>query len=288
MSNSIAAAQLKMQQKLGRCMLRLQQYERLLKSMVAGMEVKGPPEQLQSVRARQEAGAKGKSLGTLVRMFTGSHLISAPSKNDTEGGDTSAGGESSDAPSVSMRFKISMSPENYAKTKGELAELVALRNDLAHHLIERFDISEESGCRAATAHLESCYEKIDGHFERLNAWANGLTEVQASALHLLQSKAFEDAFVHGINPDGTVSWPRSTIVECLRLAETACQVKGWTSLDAAIGFISNENPDQMPNKYGCKTWRQILTKSKQFEYRKEAGSDDERGQAWYRSVHPCA
>ena len=272
-----------MQQKFGRCMLRLQQYERQLKSMVASMDVEGPLEQLQAKRAGQVANVSDKSLGTLVRMFAGSHLIPTPSDAEKAPGDTSSGGKSADVAWARMRFNISMSPERYAETTAGLVELVALRNDLVHHLIERFDISDENGCRAATTHLESCYEKIDGHFERLKGWATSLTEVQVLSLSLLQSKVFEDAFVHGINPDGTVVWARSTIVECLRDAETACQVDGWTSLDAALGFISKDNRDQIPSKYGCKTWRQVLRQSGQFELRSDTGSVGEIGRAWYRS-----
>lgn len=283
MSSSIEVAQLKIQQKLGRCMLRLQQYERLLKSVVSSMALDGPLGQLQATRARQVAGASDKSLGTLVRMFTGSHLTLARSKSYTEPGDTSSGQEFSDAAWASMRFNISMSPERYAQSKAGLAELVALRNDLVHHLIERFDISDENGCCAATTHLESCYEKIDGHFELLKGWATSLAETKTLASSFLQSKAFEDAFLHGINADGSVCWQRSSIVECLREAEKACQVDGWTSLDAAIVCISKENRDQIPSSYGCKTWRQVVKQSGQFEFRSVAGSDGAIGKAWYRS-----
>jgi hypothetical protein len=283
MNNPIKILQLEMQQKLGRCMLRLQQYERLLKSMVAGMALEGPFEQLQATRARQVASASDKSLGTLVRMFTGSHLIFAPSESEKEPGDTSSDAQSAGVAWASMRFSISMSPERYEQTKAGLAELVALRNDLVHHLIERFDISDESGCRAATTHLESCYVQIDGHCERLKGWAMDVAESQALASSYLQSIAFEDAFVHGINLDGSVCWARSTIVECLREAETACQVGGWTSLDAAIDFISKENRDQIPSRYGCKTWRQVLRKSGLFELRSIGGSVGNRGETWYRS-----
>lgn len=59
-----------------------------------------------------------------------------------------------------MRFNISMPPEYRAQTKAGLAELVDLRNDLVHHLIENFDISHENGCRAACSHLDSCYEPV--------------------------------------------------------------------------------------------------------------------------------
>lgn len=41
MNNPIKVLQHQMQQKLGSCMLRLQQYERLMKSMVAGTAIEG-------------------------------------------------------------------------------------------------------------------------------------------------------------------------------------------------------------------------------------------------------
>jgi hypothetical protein len=154
---------------------------------------------------------------------------------------------------------------------------------LVHHLIERFYISIDSGCSAASNHLDSCYEQIDGHCRLLMIWAASLTESQALESSFLASKAFDDAFVHGISPDGSVCWPRSTIVECLRRAETVCQVDGWTPLDVAIRLISKEHQDQIPSKYGCRTWRQVLKWSGQFEFRSIAGSNSAVRNTRYRS-----
>lgn len=284
MDGVLKALQHEVQRKLGRSMLRLQQYERLLKAMVAGMAVEGPVEQLQALQDQRGAYMRNRTLGTLVGTFTGEHLTAA--SLDVEVGpddDTDLGGQSADVAWTSMRFNISMSTERYTQTKDGLAELVALRNDLVHHLIERFDIFDENGCRAAVTHLDTCYEQIEGHVERLKDWATTLAETQALASSFLQSKSFEDMFVHGINPDGSVCWTRSTIVECLRKAETVCQVDGWTSLDAAIGLILKENRDQKPSRYGCKTWRQVLKKSGLFELRCPAPEEGAIGRAWYRS-----
>lgn len=280
----LKALQHEVQRKLGGCMLRLQQYERLLKDMVAGMAVEGPVEQLQALQDQKRDCMRTKTLGTLAGMFTGDHLSAALS--DVEVGPdkgTSFSDQSVDVPWASVRFNIAMSSERYSQTKDGLAELVALRNDLVHHFIERFDIFDDNGCREAVAHLDTCYEQIDGHFERLKDWATSLAETRALMSSYMQSKSFEDMFVHGINPDGSVCWPRSTIIECLREAETACQVDGWTSLDAAIRFISKENRDQVPSRYGCKTWRQVLRKSGLFELRCPAPKEGAIGRAWYRS-----
>lgn len=162
LSDSLDVLQENVQRHLGRCMLRLQQYERLLKSMVANMAVEGPLEQMHSKRAEQVASMSDKSLGTLVRKFTGSHLIPAPSEGETtEPQGTGSGSQSTDVGWASIRFNMSMSPERYAETAAGLAELVGLRNDLVHHLIERFDISSENGSRAAIVHLDHSYRQID-------------------------------------------------------------------------------------------------------------------------------
>jgi hypothetical protein len=277
------ALQHEVQRKLGRCMLRLQQYERLLKALVASAALEGPVEELSAVRARQVAGASDKSLVTLVRMFTTSHLASDAPMGEVDASGASNGDKSPDVAWASMRFSISMPPQLHEQSKMALAELVALRNDLVHHLIERFDISSDSGCSAASSHLDSCYEQIDGHYRLLTTWAASLAESQALATSFLASKTFEDAFVHGISPDGSVCWPRTTIVECLRRAETACQVDGWTPLDVAIRLISKEYQGQIPSRYGCRTWRQVLKQSGQFEVRNVSGSSRGTGHAWYRS-----
>ena len=284
MENAVVALQHEVQRKVGRCMLRLQQYERLLKAMVASMAVAGPPEQLDAVRDRQADNVRNRTLGALVGMFTEQHLTAA-SADAQVGPDEGTGANSppSDASWVSMHYTITMSPECYAQTKAGLVELVNLRNDLVHHLIERFDISDEDGCHAASLHLDSCYERIDGYLQLLKTWTAGAVKAQSLMSSFVQSKAFEDAFVDGINSDGSVCWSRSSIVECLRLAETACQVEGWTPLDVAIRLISKHHRDQTPSKYGCRTWRQVLKQSAQFEVRSVSGSKYEAGQAWYRS-----
>ena len=279
---SLVVLQHEVQRKFGRCMLRLQQYERLLKLMVSGMAVAGPVEQLEALRDEQARGTRNRTLGTLVGMFVGRHLTTASA--DVEVGQRDdANLRNLAAAWASMRFDFSMSPRLYAQTKVDLAELVDLRNDLVHHLLEKFNISNEDDCLAASTHLDSCYRRIDEHYRTLNAWASNLSESQARVSAFLQSDAFENAFVHGVNLDGSVCWPMSSIVECLQEAEEACRVDGWVSLDAAVKYISKKSRDQVPTRYGCKSWRQVLQRSGQFELRIIAGSENVKGQVWYRS-----
>lgn len=185
-------AQLEVQQKLGRCMLRLQQYERLLKTMVAGMHLEAHPENLPGVLLRQEALVGKKTLGTLVGLFIGGYLSDGQLTTQSATDDIAAANKAADAPWFALHNNIVMPPERIAQTKEALAELVAMRNDLIHHLIERFDISNESECLAAGRHLQDCYQKIDDHLGQLKQWAGGQANAQAIAMSFWQSKVFED------------------------------------------------------------------------------------------------
>jgi hypothetical protein len=203
METAIAILQHEVQRKLGRCMLRLQQYERVLKAVISIMAVEGPPEQLQALRDEKALGVHKLTLGALVGMFTGEYLIPESSASPA-GPDNDASKPPSDIAWISVRYSVAMSPEYHAQIKADLRELVDLRNVLVHHFIEHFDIADEDGCRAASTHLDSCYERIDGHCERLKAWVAGMSEMQAQAASFVRSKDFEDALVHGIAPETPV------------------------------------------------------------------------------------
>ena len=49
--DELKALQRDVERSLGRCMLQLQRYERLLKALVAHLEIAGPPQDLEAVRA---------------------------------------------------------------------------------------------------------------------------------------------------------------------------------------------------------------------------------------------
>jgi hypothetical protein len=282
LKTNLEQAQKDVQRKLGRCMLRLQQYERLLKAMLASMNLKGPPEELLAARERRAAEMRTKTLGTLIKQFTGEHLSTAlVNQMDQE---DEAEPTHVIVPMVEISYSFSLSSVAYEETTASLAELVDLRNELVHHLIERFDISKENECRDASLYLDKCYLRIERGCQQLKAWAVALEEVQVKAFSFMQSQAFDNAFVHGINPDGTVSWQRSSVVAELRLAEKSCQIEGWTPLNAALELIRKKDSAQVPTRYGCKTWRQLLKRSEQFEVKSTVEPTGAGRQTWYRSL----
>ena len=259
------------QRLLGRCMLRLQQYERLLKGILAHHEVGGPVDELEALLGARVQQFAGKSLGQLAQALFESCVV-------IEGVDRPVLDERKvpvDKISMSIQFRMEMSAEQWVATKAAISELVSLRNELVHHLIERFDVWTESGCTAACAHLLHSYERIDSHFEELRQWVEQMDAVRALSASFMQSDAFKDLVVNGIAPDGTVDWPAAGIVRVLREAARELQVDGWATLEVAQAWIAKRHPEQTPGKYSCRTWRQVLHESRLFQLQYQIG---ERGQ----------
>ncbi|MBL8306510.1 MAG: OST-HTH/LOTUS domain-containing protein [Rubrivivax sp.] len=263
---------------MGRCLLRLQQYERLLKALLAGVELCGPADELEARQASRIDKFAKKTLGQLVENLFEDYVVAegAPSEplDDTQA--------PTDRVSMAFRFRLEMTDERRAEVKAAIEELVRLRNGLVHHLIEQFDCWTDEGCEAAIEHLTHSYDRIDLHFHELRQWAEHMEEARVATADFMRSSAFQDMVVNGIAPDGTVDWPHAGIVRALVEAVKADSVDGWVRLDAARAWMGLHHPDQVPERYGCRTWPQVLSESRLFrlEYRVQG----DRRVPWFRSL----
>lgn len=265
------------QRKLGRCLLRLQQYEILLKALVAHGDVAGPPAELLAVQDTQVACAQKKTLGTLVGMLTERHLTSA------EGGDSAEEPKGNVGEWFRFRFRVELDNSQHQATMAALKELVDLRNELVHHFLQRFNIWDHQDCLNADDYLEASFETIDGHYLTLRGWAQRMFSARELMASFIQTATFEDFLVNGIAPDGSVNWLASGAARCLREAESRFMVDGWTRLNTATTWIRAQHPDQHPQRYGCGSWRQVIHESQQFEIRRIINKEQDCGEVWYRS-----
>lgn len=102
------------------------------------------------------------------------------------------------------------------------------------------------------------YFRIDGYYKQLRAWAESMDQARQLAASFMQSPAYHDLVVNGIAPDGTMDLGAAGCVSALREAVAALAIDGWTSVAAAATWISAQHLDQTPEKYGCRTWRQVI------------------------------
>lgn len=269
------------QRKLGRCMLRLQQYELLTKAILVDHEQSGTVADWEVRRqARIDKFAK-KTLGQLLEWMKSSYLTA-----DLEGRQS----RESEPPAGLTRIWFSfhggmqMDSETYQRTVTAMQELVDLRNDIVHHLLENFNLFTLQGCAAADAHLEQSYELIDRHMVQLGEWARHMDQARQIAASFMASDEYLDLILdkqrHVVPP---LDW-HSPIVECLREAEALLAVDGWALLDDAIAFIGRIDGDENPARYGYKNWRQVLRNSGAFEFERQALPERSGLYTAYRSV----
>jgi hypothetical protein len=269
--------QREVQRLLGRCMLRVQQYERLMKAVLAEHELAGPVDSLQVQRVERSDKLADKTLGTLVKALFETYIVPDGFERDL----LPEGKVPKDKIAMAFSFRLEMAPDKRSETKAAIQEVVDLRNDLVHHLIERFDLWTEDGCVEAVAHLHDSYDRIDRHFVELVEWARTMDAARSAAAGLAQSPTFLDLFVNGIAPDGTFEWPSAGIVRVLREAAARHAVGGWARLSDARSWISAEHVEQTPEKYGCRTWPQVLAESRMFDLQYRVAKDGGKV-AWYR------
>lgn len=245
----LATAQDNVSRKVGRCILRLQQYERLMQRLLGG--------------------------GQPAAELTDSAL---------NGAGNVAEADSPRPPLRSCRLQMpaELSAQDYQQAKQDLAALVARRNHLVHHFMQQFDLFSAAGCQAAEHYLDETYQTIDQHDRELRAWTNGMEHGPEHTHAFMQSTTWRDVLLYGLLPGQPVDWPSTTIVQQLTLAASACDEAGWTSLTTAIGFIHRDWPELNPKKYGCSSWRQVIHQSGLFEIHKRKPADSERTQVWYR------
>jgi hypothetical protein len=271
--------QREVQRLLGRCLLRLQQYEQLLKAVLAHHEVGGSVDKLEAQQDLRIRRFSDKTLGTLVRELFETVVVvlgsDRPFVDDAR--------VPTDRFSMRSRFQFEMSEDGRASLKATLEELVTMRNDIVHHLIERFHLLSDDGCAAAVEHLNRCYERVDRHFEELRQLAEEMKGASQHLASFLQSEAFTDFVLYGISPDGTVDWPHARIVTNLREAATTLSTDGWVRLGDATAWINEHQPGQTPQKYGCRSWPQVLSDSRLFQLQYRTGDDGLKA-AWYRAL----
>jgi hypothetical protein len=268
------------QRRLGRNLMRLQQYERLLKQLIVVSEISGVPSELQTNLERRRELFANKTLGHLVGELTGELL--GTSERNTEAQESRAEREvlAQNQPFFRTTFFMHVAQQDYEQIRQELAQLVGMRNELVHHFHERFDLRDAGQCVAAETYLDEGLSQVDSHWQRLVAWAESHDAARQMMAAFMQTPEFENLLLYGVSPDGSVDWASAPVIGLLKAAEEKLGRDGWTALDEVIAQLRKTHPEHTPKRYGCKTWRQLIRRSEFFELKRQA----ELGKTWYRSL----
>ena len=282
-----AELQRQVQRKLGRCLIRTQQYELLLKEIVAKREVSGILGTNSQVMEASTTPAT-MTMGQLVGELTGKYFQPTLLESGTVQPDLGPADDEHPAGWARVQMSVSMPPDAHATLTADLQELVDLRNDLVHHFVEGQDLVTVEGCIAADMYLEDCYAEIDRHLTSLQGWAASMNEATRSMASLIASPDYKKLLLAELSP---VLSPQAAalpgLVELLRRAEVVKGTDGWTALSAAVNYAKNIEPEETPAKYDFVSWGQVLNDARTFDVRRgRADPDSTTGgttETWYRS-----
>ncbi|MFM2253181.1 MAG: hypothetical protein RJB68_1518 [Pseudomonadota bacterium] len=187
--------QKQVQRHLGRCLMRIQQFELIAKALAAHADLAGPAPELAAIQGKRIDKASTASLGTLVKgegtAFTNLRNLFSADEEEPDALDESKVPHKKIG--FAVRFRIQAPPEAKVEKLREWDTLVALRNRLVHHFIEDFDIFSDEGCTRALQHLEESYAEIDRQTLELQELLKRLDHARQLQATFMQSPEFWQA-----------------------------------------------------------------------------------------------
>ncbi|MBW3225441.1 OST-HTH/LOTUS domain-containing protein [Marinobacter adhaerens] len=255
---------------LGRCVLNLQRYELAMKELLSLSVLGGDAETWKTNLLERKSHYSSKTLGQLIGEFTSNYLFT---KSETKSENMASEQPLTEPalPQFETKLSLMLDQENYQRLLDDLAYLVATRNELVHHFLQRFSLADQDSCQQAIDHLETVREMLKSHMERLQSWNNARVRGFSVLKDSLQSPQIKAWVKFGFIPGENIDWPSAGVVEELKRAESLLSKDGWTDLTLAIEAIKNQNPELTPKAHGCVSWRNLLHTSGLFDIRRERG-----------------
>lgn len=273
----LATRQHEVQRLHGRTMLRLQMCEQAFKKLLRAQRGAFTWDAGTDASAVSTPRVDRKTLGRLVETLFDGFLRD---EVDDQAPDSKLGARSPRSATFSFNAHLALPASEIAHLKSTLAEFVTLRNELAHHFVEKHDLFTVEGNERAREMLLAAYPTVEAHYQRAKQWLRTLAAMHEAMGQFVASATFKDSVVDGIAPDGSIDWQRAGIVGVLREAARELAVDGWVGVDAAKRWIATHHPSQTADRYGVASLREAIHRSGAFElrYRNIGG----QRAAWYR------
>lgn len=257
----------------GRCLLTFQAFELLMKSIVERHRLSGSIARLEDAQTRRITETRRRTMGALVGDMIGSVLVPAGQE-----GLPDAPGETSGS-SFAFRLQLSFPSEDYARIEAEHRALITLRNSLVHNFLDEHDLCSEASCLRAMEALTAALDRVNRAYSDLRGWAAEMEQSGKAMAEILASPEVRNWIAGGRPP-----WNATMIVRALLNAHTELASGDWASVEAASEWVTTHHPDERPERYGCRSWRQVIHDSRLFEL--QVRKVDGRRRAWYRPRDP--
>lgn len=260
-----AEPQRQVQRWLGRCMLSLQQSERLLKALLhdtdvtavhSGREGEGAAA-FEVSRAFEKERLASMTLGGLVTAFFGDVVADGSTSSDKRKERVLP----DDRLSIRHSVRWTLLPEEFEALQSSMREMVDLRNQWVHHLVEQFNLTCVDGCAQALANLQQGYEKAERFRLKLQDIGKGIVEASKQMSAIVASP-----HVHGLLFHGRVPLESTPLLHALRDAMRGAGLAedGTVLLSEVLTKLHALHPDEKPQNYGYASWPQVIHESRCF------------------------
>lgn len=240
--------------KIGRNMMLFQQFEHLLKFIVANGSFSGFVSEVSSNIEQRAASVQKQTMGQLV----GQYLKTTNPEYQ----------ELSDEPEelkegfISFKFHTECDSIYYETKKDALAQIVSDRNDLVHHILPRFDTNSLESCMQIEKQLDEQREKILREINELKQKVNSLQEVKKKVAEFLTSDEGNKQF--------ELSWLRQSRLVLLLgdIAVQTARADGWASINIAGQLVKQHAPEEvavLKERYGHKSLKALLIETEIFD-----------------------
>lgn len=277
-SQSIGPAQLdrhkdEVLRKIGRNLLLFQQLEGLLKFLLMNGAIDGYGSELQARREEKGAAISKKTMGQLVGDFVKGHL----------GPETSRREAPAELREVwfSFRFDVEADQEFYEQRRTALADIVAERNELIHHLLPQWNLTSSDSTREVAEYLDRQREKGLAEFEVLRGVVKAFEEARRVHADFLASEEGEKELK-------LLLLRSSSLVNLLvDIAHRFAREDGCVLLNTASDLLKEHAPEEyasMSKLHGFKSLKALILATGLFDVIEEPTKRG--GQRVYYRVKP--
>jgi hypothetical protein len=170
--------------KIGRNVVNLQRFERMLKLIIVRTNISGYASELARINQNKTEGTSYKTLGSLVKEF----LNTVYSTDDPF----------SDGPAdalneiwMSQALRIQSNAESISKKEDELREVVEKRNSLIHHWLAEVDFDSVDECQQLISRLDAQDDRLKPHYDSLMRQLGDMRAAQDALRDLLLAELRE-------------------------------------------------------------------------------------------------
>lgn len=260
MKEELKEAQSRVLQKIGGNILLYQQFEILLKHLLAKAEISGRATEIQEAHTKQVAALSKQTMGQLTTSFLETML--------SETSDISEGEVPVDLTGVwvSIRINLKVGKEYIERKRNILKIIVAERNYLVHHFITKYSLSSVENCIEAVSELNQQRAQLELEIDEIRAIIDRVETENKDIAAFLQSAAGKQAFISSF----AQREPLTTILKIIEMQIP--QKDGWANLTTAMQCVQKEASEEfalLRKKYKVNALKAFIVETGLFEVEEE-------------------